>query len=97
MKGLSLGDTVMIKGEVVNFDKWEKVVDRSGFEDTILCGGRYKASTTLLDISCGAGRWGMVDEINRVKKVGHFKGTTLASYLKRYLTGDFERFKEGDK
>ncbi len=94
MSGLSYGDTVLIDGKRVDFNKQGFICEKDGFTDTIIRGGGYSASTTLLDISCDAGRYGLVDELEGVKKVGHFKGATLARYLERYLRGDYEKQEE---
>lgn len=95
-RGLSYGDTVLLNGEGVEFNKKEYIYGEEGFHDTVLHGGKYSASTTLLDISCNAGRWGLVSELEGVRKVGHFTGALLASYLKRYLEGDYEDYEEGE-
>ena len=94
MKGLSFGDSVLLNGERVYFNTRDFIRGKDGFTDTVIRGGGYSASTTLLDISCDAGRHGLVDELEGVKKVGRFKGVTLARYLERYLSGDYEKQEE---
>lgn len=95
-KGLSHGDSVLLNGRRVDFNREDFIHNEDGFTDRILHGGGYSASTILLDISCDAGRYGLVSELKRVRKVGNLKGVTVASYVERYLDGDYEEYKEGD-
>ena len=91
-KGLAYGDVALIDGERVEFNERECIIEPSGFCNEILRGGRYSASTIMLDISCNAGRYGLVSELQGVRKVGRFKGETLAKYLQQYLDGNYEEF-----
>ena len=85
--GLSYGDSVLMDGERVDFTELRYIYEGKKCVDVVLRGGRYSASTNLLDISGDAGRHRLITELENVEKVGVFKGKTLAKYLKMYLDG----------
>jgi len=95
-KGIKQGDRLNINGVVVDIDKARFIDDGKGFSDTILSGGKYSASATLLNISYEVGRHSLIDDLKDAKKVGKFRGETLAKYIRQYLDGDYEEFGEDE-
>lgn len=93
-EGVSLGESILIGGEVVNINEWEEVVKDGKLFDTILSGGGYSASDTLLGVSYVSGRHSLVNELKggdyHSIKVGRFRGETIASYIKMYLEGNYQ-------
>jgi len=81
-KGIKQGDRLNINGVVVDIDKAHFIDDGKGFSDTILSGGKYSASATLLNISYEVGRYSLIDELRGVKRIGHLRGETVIDELR---------------